>query len=105
MALTITDDNFEELVLHANKPVLLDICAEWCGASNMVNPVIEQIYQEYQGKAIVAKLDADCNPITPKRYGVRNIPALLFFKNGEVVDKQIGAAPKAVVAALLDKQF
>lgn len=105
MSLTITDANFNELVLGADKPVLVDFWADWCGSSNMVGPVVEAIYREYAGKAIVGKIDVDTNPEAAKRYGICNIPALLFFKNGEIVDKQIGAAPKQLLAEKLEKQL
>ncbi|TFF38892.1 thioredoxin [Mucilaginibacter psychrotolerans] len=105
MSLIITDDNFNELVLSADKPVLVDFEADWCGSSNMVGPVVEAIFREYAGKAIVGKIDVDTNPEAVRRYGIRNIPALLFFKGGEIVDKQIGAVPKRLLAEKLDKQL
>ena len=105
MSLVITDANFNELVLGADKPVLVDFWADWCGSSNMVGPVVEAIYREYAGKAIVGKLDVETNPDAVKRYGVCNIPALLFFKDGQIVDKQIGAVPKSQLAEKLDKHL
>jgi len=101
----ITDANFEELVLKSDKPVLLDFWAEWCGPCRMVGPVVEEIAKEYEGKAFVGKIDVDSNPQLSVRFGIRNIPALLFFKDGEVVDKQIGAVPKSVLAEKLIKQL
>jgi len=105
MALEITDANFEELVLKADKPVLVDFWAEWCGPCRMVGPVVEDISKEYSGRAVVGKVNVDNNPGISMKYGIRNIPALLFFNKGEIVDKQIGAVPKSVLAGKLDKQI
>ncbi len=105
MALEITDANFEELVLKSDKPVLVDFWAEWCGPCRMVGPVVEEIAKEYADQAVVGKVNVDNNPGISMKYGIRNIPALLYFKNGEIVDKQIGAVPKSVLAQKLDKQL
>lgn len=105
MAVEITDANFEELVLKSDKPVLVDFWAEWCGPCRMVGPVVEDIAKEYEGKAFVGKVNVDVNPEISVKFGIRNIPALLFFKNGEVVDKQVGAVPKSVLTEKLDKQL
>lgn len=102
MTIKITDATFEEIVLKADKPVLLDLWAEWCGPCRMVGPIVDQLADEYDGRAICAKIDVDSNPDVSVKYGVRNIPTLLFFKNGELVDKQVGAVPKAVLAGKLD---
>ncbi|MDX9845931.1 MAG: thioredoxin [Tenuifilaceae bacterium] len=102
MALAITDANFDEIVLKSDKPVLLDFWAEWCGPCRMVGPFVEQIAQEFEGKAIVGKVDVDSNPGVASRFGIRNIPTILFFKNGEVADKQVGAVPKASLVAKLE---
>ena len=101
MALEITDANFDELVMKSDKPVLVDFWAEWCGPCRMVGPVVEELAKEYEGRAIIGKVNVDNNPEISMKFGIRNIPALLYFKNGEIVDKQIGAVPKSV----LDKKI
>lgn len=103
MALEITDSNFEEIVLKADKPVILDLWAAWCGPCRLVGPIIEDIGKEYDGKAIVGKLDVDGNPQITARFGIRSIPTILFFKGGQVVDKQVGAVPKSVLVSKLEK--
>jgi thioredoxin 1 len=102
MALELTDSNFEEIVLKSDKPVLVDFWAVWCGPCRMVAPVVEELSKDYDGKAVVGKLDVDNNPNISAKYGIRNIPTLLVFKNGEIVDKHVGAAPKNVLAQKLD---
>jgi thioredoxin 1 len=102
MALEITDANFEELVLKSDKPVLVDFWAEWCGPCRMVGPVVEELAKEYDGKAVVGKVNVDNNADISTKYGIRNIPTLLVFKNGEVVEKQVGVAAKNVLAGKLD---
>ena len=105
MALEINDANFEELVLKSDKPVLVDFWAEWCGPCRMVGPIVEELSKEYDGKAVIGKVNVDHNPNISMNFGIRNIPTLLFFKNGEVVDKQVGAIPKANLAAKLNAQL
>lgn len=105
MALEITDANFEELVKKSDKPVLIDFWAEWCGPCRMVGPIVEEISKEYEGKAVVGKVNVDHNPNISMEFGIRNIPTILFFKNGQVVDKQVGAVPKAQLAAKLNAQL
>ncbi|MFO8000924.1 MAG: thioredoxin [Marinilabilia sp.] len=102
MTIEVTDANFDEKVLQSDKPVLVDLWAEWCGPCRMVAPIVAELGEEYEGKAVMAKLDVDSNPDTSVKYGIRNIPTILFFKNGEVVDKQVGAVPKATLASKLD---
>ena len=102
MALEITDSNFDTLVTKAEKPVLIDFWAEWCGPCRMVGPIVNDIANEYEGKAIVGKVDVDSNPEITSKFSIRNIPTILFIKNGEVVDKQVGAVPKNVLTAKLD---
>ncbi len=105
MAIELTDANFDELVLKSDKPVLVDFWAEWCGPCRMVGPSVEELSKEYEGKAIVGKMNVDTNPNVSMQFGIRNIPALLYFKNGQVVDKQIGAVPKSILANKLDAQL
>ena len=102
MALEATDGNFDELVLKSDKPVIVDFWAEWCGPCRMVGPIVEEVGVDYEGKAVVAKVDVDSNPGITAKYGIRNIPTILFFKNGEVADKQVGAVPKSTIVGKLD---
>ena len=102
MALEITDSNFEEIVLNSDKPVILDFWAEWCGPCRMVGPLVEEIGKEYEGKVVVGKLNVDHNPTVTMKFGIRNIPTVLYFKGGEVVDKQVGAVPKQVLVGKLE---
>ena len=103
MALELTDANFDEIVLISDKPVIVDLWAVWCGPCRMVGPIIEEIGKDYEGKVVVGKLDVDNNPAVTARYGIRNIPTILFFKDGEVVDKQVGAVPKAMLVGKLEQ--
>jgi thioredoxin 1 len=105
MALELTDANFDELVLKTDKPVLVDFWAVWCGPCRMVAPVVEELSKDYEGKAVIGKVDVDSNPNISARYGIRNIPTLLVFKDGEIVDKHVGVAPKGVLASKLDAQM
>ena len=102
MALEITDANYDELVGKADKPVVLDFWAAWCGPCRMVGPIIDQISEEYAGKVVVGKVDVDANQEFAAKYGVRNIPTVLVFHNGEVVGKQVGVAPKQTYSDSLD---
>lgn len=105
MAIEFTDANFDELVLKSDKPVLVDFWAEWCGPCRMVGPVVEELSKDFDGKAVIGKVDVDSNPGISMKYGIRNIPTLLIFKNGEIVDKQVGAVPKSVLAGKLEGQM
>jgi len=102
MAIEITDANFEELLAKSDKPIMIDFWAVWCGPCRMIAPIVEEMSGEYEGKAIIGKVDVDSNPNIAVKYGIRNIPTVLFVKNGEVVDKQVGAAPKASFTAKLN---
>ncbi len=102
MTIEVTDSNFDELVLNSEKPVLVDFWAEWCGPCRMVAPIVAELSVDYKEKAVIAKMDVDSNPGTSVKYGIRNIPTILFFKKGEVVDKQVGAVPKTILASKLD---
>lgn len=102
MALEITDATFEQVVLNSDKPVMVDFWATWCGPCKMVGPIIDEISNEYEGKAVVGKVDVDANQEFAAKYGVRNIPTVLVFQNGEVVGRQVGASPKKVYTDALD---
>jgi len=102
MALEITDANFEETVLNSSKPVFVDFWAAWCGPCRMVGPIIDEISTEYAEKAVVGKVDVDANQEFAAKYGVRNIPTVLVFQNGEVVGRQVGVAPKASYTDAID---
>jgi thioredoxin 1 len=101
--LELTDATFDE-TLKSDKPVLVDFWAEWCGPCKMIGPVVEELANDYEGKAVIAKLNVDENPQVTARFGVRSIPTLLVFKNGQIVDKQVGAVPKSVLAGKLQAQ-
>ena len=102
MALEITDSNFKEVVLDSEKPVLVDFWATWCGPCRMIAPIVEELHEELEGKAVIGKVDVDSNSESSANYGVRNIPTLLIFKNGEVVDKLVGVVPKSQILEKLE---
>jgi thioredoxin 1 len=102
MALEITDATFEEVVLKSDKPVMVDFWAEWCGPCRMVGPIMEELSNEYAGKAVVGKVDVDNNQQFAAKYGIRNIPTVLVFKDGEVVGRQVGVAQKSTYAEALE---
>ena len=102
MALEITDTNFQEVVLNSDKPVLVDFWATWCGPCRTVGPIVDELATELEGRAVVGKVNVDDNSETPQTYGIRSIPALLIFKNGEVVDKLVGAVPKSQLLEKLE---
>lgn len=101
--LILTDANFEETI-QSDKPVLVDFWAEWCGPCKMIGPAVDELANDYEGKAVVAKLNVDENPQTTARFGVRSIPTLLVFRKGQIVDKQVGAVPKSILAQKLEAQ-
>ena len=101
MALAITDNNFEEL-LQSEKPLVVDFWATWCGPCKQIGPAIEELAAEYEGKVTIGKCDIEENDELVSKFGIRNVPTVLFIKNGEVVDKQVGAAAKSVFQAKID---
>ncbi len=102
MALEITDASFDEVVLKSDKPVVVDFWAAWCGPCRMVGPIIDEIHTDYEGKAVVGKVDVEANQEFAAKYGVRNIPTVLIFQNGEVVGRQVGVAPKKTYTDAID---
>jgi len=97
MALTLTEQNFESQVISSGKPAVVDFWAEWCGPCRMIAPIIDELYNEYKDSVVIGKVDVDAYPTIATKYGIRNIPTILFFKNGELVDKHVGAVPKNVL--------
>lgn len=102
MIIDVTDANFDDVVLKSDKPVIVDFWAEWCGPCRMVGPLVKEIGADYEGRAVVTKLDVDSNPEVSAKFGIRNIPTILFFKNGEIADKQVGAVPKSILVNKLE---
>ena len=102
--LEITDKNFNDII-SKNKTVLVDFWAEWCGPCRIIGPVIEELANEYEGKAIIGKLDVDSNQESSVKYGVRSIPTILTFKDGEIIDRQVGAVPKKTLTNVIDSQL
>jgi len=101
MTVEVSDANFDEVVINAEKPVLVDFWAEWCGPCRMVGPIVSEIGEEFKDTALIAKVNVDQNAGVSAKFGIRNIPTILFFKNGEVVDKQVGAVPKTTLTEKL----
>jgi thioredoxin 1 len=102
MALEVNESNFEQLVLKSDKPVMIDFWAEWCGPCRMIAPIVEEMSHEFEGKAVIAKVDVDSNNGIAAQFGIRNIPTVLFFKNGQVADKQVGAVGKSALVNKLN---
>ena len=100
----ITDSNFEKII-NSDKPILVDFWAEWCGPCKMIGPLVEELANEFEGKAIIGKVDVDTNPEVSAKFGIRSIPTLLVFKDGEIVDKQVGAVPKSVLSEKIEAQL
>ncbi|MDT4330649.1 thioredoxin TrxA [Methylomonas sp. MED-D] len=105
LVLHVSDAEFNDTVLKASGPVLVDYWAEWCGPCKMIAPVLDEIASEYQGKLTVAKLNIDENPKTPQHYGVRGIPTLMIFKGGEIEATKVGALTKSQLAAFIDSNL
>jgi len=105
MALEFTDANFDELALQSDKPVMVDFWAEWCGPCRLVGPIVEELSNDFNDQAVVGKVNVDNNPGISMKYGIRNIPTILFIKNGEVVDRSVGAVPKAQLQQKLEAQL
>ena len=101
----VTDDSFEQEVLQSSDPILVDYWADWCGPCKMIAPVLDEIADEYDGKIRVAKLNIDENPNTPPRYGIRGIPTLMLFKDGEVEATKVGAVSKSQLTAFIDSNL
>ena len=100
--LHISDDSFEQEVLNSDTPVIVDYWAEWCGPCQMIAPILDEIAREYGDKLKVAKINVDENPVTPQKYAVRGIPALMIFRGGEVIDSRAGAMTKSQLSAFID---
>lgn len=105
MAEKFTSGNWNEQVLQSDKPVLVDFWAEWCGPCRMIGPIVEEIAKEYDGKAVIGKLNVDENGDIAMNYGIRSIPTLLVFKGGQIVDKVVGAVPKTAITQKIDAQL
>jgi len=102
MAVAVNDANFNEIVIKADKPVLVDFWAPWCGPCRMISPIVDELAGEYEGKAVIAKCDVDSSSDVPVKYGIRNIPTILFFKNGELKDKIVGSTTKTAIVVKIN---
>ncbi len=101
----VTDDTFEEDVLKSDKLVLVDYWAEWCGPCKMIAPILDEVSSDYEGKVSIAKVNVDDNQATPAKYGIRGIPTLMLFKNGQLVDTKVGALSKSQLTLFLDNHL
>jgi thioredoxin 1 len=105
MTIELNEANFDEVVLKSKLPVMIDFWAEWCGPCRLVGPIVSEMAKEYEGKAVIGKVDVDNNPGISNKYGIRSIPTILFFKDGELVNKQVGAVPKSNLVGKLEGLF
>lgn len=105
MATQLTDNNFQAEVIDSEKVALVDFWAEWCGPCRMIGPVVEELAKEYDGKAVIGKVNVDDNPQVASQFGIRSIPTILFFKGGKLVDKQVGVVPRSVLEQKLKAQI
>ena len=105
MTIELNDANFDEVVLKSQLPVVVDFWAEWCGPCRLVGPIVSEMAKEYEGQAVIGKVDVDNNPGISAKYGIRSIPTILFFKDGELVNKQVGAVPKSNLVSKLEELF
>ncbi|MDP3453657.1 MAG: thioredoxin [Bacteroidales bacterium] len=103
MAIAVNDSNFNEIVIKSDKPVVIDFWATWCGPCRMISPIIDELAAEYEGKAVIAKCDVDSSEEVPVKYGIRNIPTILFFKNGELKDKIVGSTTKSAIVSKINE--
>ena len=99
---TLTEANFQDEIDSALVPVIVDFWAEWCGPCRMIGPLVSELAEDYKDRAVITKMDVDSNPGTAAKFGIRNIPTILFFKGGDIADKQVGAVPKTILAAKID---
>jgi thioredoxin 1 len=102
MAIEITDSNFADVAMNSDKPVMIDFWAEWCGPCRMVAPIVEEMSNEYNGKAVIGKVNVDENPDISTKFGIRNIPTIIFLKGGQLIDRSVGAVPKNVLTEKMD---
>lgn len=105
MATQLTDNNFQTEVIDSEKVALVDFWAEWCGPCRMIGPVVEELAKEYDGRAVIGKVNVDDNPQVASQFGIRSIPTILFFKGGKLVDKQVGVVPRSVLEQKLKAQI